>query len=363
MVAAFARDFGVSPDQARNRLVLQGRQIELAHRLEKSLGERGAGSWIDHATGKLYANVLDEAAGRTARAQGATPRLVPHSLRRLRAVEQRLDRATGGRPAASGSRWYIDMVNNHVVLAVPQGTRDAASSALLKVAAEAGSLVRVEREDGRLRDTADNLYGGVDIYNSSSHCSTGFNVQGPSVLGYRAQYVLTAGHCMAGGASAHWYSNGRYVGPVTTYTYANQDHAIIATNTVDWVPQPSVWRYDGMVSPVRGSTNVTTGSYVCKFGRTTGFTCGTVTATNVTASTPTGTKTGQVQTNLCVEPGDSGGSVLAGNLAAGLTSSSVTYGPGKVCGQKLTPAVANVALFQPIGPVLTAYGVSLRTQP
>lgn len=56
-------------------------------------------------------------------------------------------------------------------------------------------------------------------------------------------------------------------------------------------------------------------------GSTTGVHTGTVTALNVTVHYQSGgTVRGLIQTNVCAEPGDSGGPLYDGTAALGLTS-------------------------------------------
>src|SRR3712207_7600928 len=48
--------------------------------------------------------------------------------------------------------------------------------------------------------------------------------------------------------------------------------------------------------------------------------CGTIQAFNTSVSYPQGVVSGLIRTNVCAEPGDSGGSLVAGNQAQGVTS-------------------------------------------
>lgn len=57
---------------------------------------------------------------------------------------------------------------------------------------------------------------------------------------------------------------------------------------------------------------------------------------------------GMIQTNVCAEPGDSGGSLFAGSTALGLTSG----GSGNC-------SSGGTTFFQPVVEALNAYGVSV----
>lgn len=93
-----------------------------------------------------------------------------------------------------------------------------------------------------------------------------------------------------------------------------------------------------------------TGQSICKSGSTTGLTCGTVQATGVTVNYAEGAVYGMVQTNVCTQPGDSGGSWFSGSTAIGITSGG-TVG---ACSQS-----GFQSFFQPVTEALSAYGVSL----
>ena len=63
-----------------------------------------------------------------------------------------------------------------------------------------------------------------------------------------------------------------------------------------------------------------------------------------------GTVFGLTRTNICTQPGDSGGALYAGNLAQGITSGGSIGG----CGQ---PGFRS--FFQPVGEALSVYALTL----
>ena len=83
-------------------------------------------------------------------------------------------------------------------------------------------------------------------------------------------------------------------------------------------------------------------------GSTTGIHSGRVTALNATVNYPQGTVTGLIRTNICAEPGDSGGSLYAGTAALGLTSG----GSGNC-------SSGGTTFFQPVTEALSVFGVSV----
>lgn len=66
-------------------------------------------------------------------------------------------------------------------------------------------------------------------------------------------------------------------------------------------------------------------------------------------------------TALCVAPASAATSAAGGpgNLAQGVTSGGAGYGSNGVCGQKV--GQPNIAYFQPIGEILSVYGLTLKT--
>jgi streptogrisin C len=127
------------------------------------------------------------------------------------------------------------------------------------------------------------------------------------------------------------------------------DYAVVDVNR-NWIPRPVVATADGEV-PVAGSQEAPVGAAVCRTGSTTGTRCGAITARDVTLNVSGRTVTGFVVTDACAEPGDSGGSLLAGNQAQGVLSG----GSGSCRGGRA------LTVYQPINPVLAAERLTLVT--
>ena len=97
------------------------------------------------------------------------------------------------------------------------------------------------------------------------------------------------------------------------------------------------------------AANAFVGEQVTRSGSTTGIHSGTVTALNVTVRYQGGGKVcGMIQTNVCAEPGDSGGPLYDGTKALGLTSG----GSGNC-------STGGTTFFQPVTEARSAYGVTL----
>jgi streptogrisin D len=308
-----------------------------ADRLTGTLGTRAAGAFVD-ASGALTVNVLDAGAAAQVRAAGARPRLVARSLGSLERVKAALDAA--GR-APTGSSWGVDLPSNRVLVSVPAGG-GAATAAFLPRARSFGAAVRVERT-AAVRTHA--LYGGQAIYRGGSRCSAGFNTRS----GSGRNYVLTAGHCTdLGGA---WTAaGGQPIGPVAASSFPGNDFgAIRISNPAALDPRGGVLD-DGVFRDITGAGRVQVGASACKTGSTTGTTCGSVRAYNVTVNYAEGTVYGLTRTDVCTQPGDSGGPLFAGSLAQGITSGG-TIGDCSQAGFQ--------SFFQPADEALNTHGLTL----
>lgn len=265
-------------------------------------------------------------------------------------VQQALDAYAIEHGAGQVQSWYVDAAAHQVVVTVGDQA-DEAARAFLARAEAFGDRVRVEHTGGTARGSA--LYGGEQLIGARA-CSVGFTARTP-----QGTVALTAGHCVRN--SSYWYSYGRYLGSARSYSFPGNDFGTIGlADPAWWQPRPAVYLYNGKVRPITGTAPAGIGSTVCKSGATTGWTCGRITARNVTVVYD-GREVvrGLTQTNLCVELGDSGGAVMSGNQAQGIVGSSQLYFAGGryVCGQRV--GRPNVAWFQPIGEVLRAYDARL----
>lgn len=211
--------------------------------------------------------------------------------------------------------------------------------------------------------TTDGAYGGLEYGHTMtakgySVCSFGFNA-----LDSAGRYVnVTAGHCLQ-----TWPSLFRYVGS-TPYTigstrsvnFPGSDYGVFNNSYPSyWTPVAAVANYAGGSINVAGSWgNPPVGATVCKSGRTTGWTCGTITALNKTVNYAGKIVYGLVQHNACVEGGDSGGANMSsGGFAIGLTSGAALNATTGKCLSK--QGAANVSYYQPIAPALIANNLRL----
>jgi streptogrisin B len=235
---------------------------------------------------------------------------------------------------ASGVRgiaWYVDEATGKVVVEADSTVSHRDVARLDRAAgADADTLV-IQHTTGVFRPL---LGGGDAIYGGQYRCSLGFNV----VKG-GTYYFLTAGHC--GKVAKTWYTNINHttlIGPTIGYSFPGNDYALV--------------RYDNTsLSHPGGFTaaNAFVGEKVTRDGSTTGIHSGVVQALNVTVRYQGGGKVGGlIQTNVCAEPGDSGGPLYDGTKALGLTSGG--SGDCKTGG---------TTFFQPVTEAANAYGVTV----
>ena len=251
----------------------------------------------------------------------------------LDAAMQRLERSV----AFPGTAWGIDTQRNQVVVTVDSSVRGRQLAAVRSAVQGLGSSARLEFASGTFHL---DISGGDAIYGSRYRCSLGFNVISGST-----HYFLTAGHC--GKVEATWWTSSNHstlLGSTTGATFPGRDYAIVKYAA-------SYTNYPGTVGnqDITTAANATVGESVTRRGSTTGIHTGVVQALNVTVHYQGGgTVRGLVQTNVCAEPGDSGGPFYDGSKALGLTS-----GGSGDCKK------GGTTFFQPILPVLAAYGVNV----
>lgn len=345
---------------ARARVADRTLRIELAD-LGRVVGPDGGGVVVEH--GDPVALVTDPDDVDAVRAAGGSARLVDHTAAELDGIIAVLNRFATNRSAGRVQSWGVDVAGNRVVVTATTGARDGATRAFLARAQRFGDVVVVVRAPASVAPvTTDAVYGGQAYAyprpgRTNGRCSVGFNAYDRS-----RYYVLTAGHCSVGYPATQ--RGGYRFGRTTAYRYPGADWGVFVNDYPGYFgPKGATWQWNGYVLRVPGAWhNPAVGTRICKSGSTTGWTCGSITALNVTANYGSGLIYGLVQHSACTEEGDSGGSVVStGGWALGLSSGSSLHlrNGVKVCGQKV--GRANNAYYQPIGPVLTATGLTLLT--
>jgi streptogrisin C len=332
LLQAVERDLGLNADQARVRLATDQTSSEIAEQAKASLGDAFGGSWIDQATGRLTVGVTRSGLSVT----GADTTIVRNSLTQLNGTKSVLDLLSAPRSITS---WRVDEKSNAVVIEVNRNTRDAATDKFVATAKSISGAVQVTEVTESPTPLYD-LRGGDAIYMGGGRCSLGFSVQGGFV---------TAGHCGTTGTAVSGYNRvaaGTFAGSV----FPGNDYSWVRTNS-NWTPRPWVNRYGGANVIVKGSSEAAVGASICRSGSTTGWRCGTVQAKNQTVNYSQGSVRGLTRTNACAEPGDSGGSWVAGSGFG--QAQGVTSGGSGNC------TSGGTTYFQPVNPILSRYGLTL----
>jgi streptogrisin B len=288
-----------------------------------------AGTYYDSASRTTVVNVTTRAAADAVRAAGATPRLVTHSAAQLAQAGDAAKRAD-----IAGTAWSVDPRSDTLAVNVDSRVTTAQLARLRQSTASYGDAVSITRVAGTFSKL---LSGGDPVLTTQWRCSLGFNVRSGSTY-----YFLTAGHCTTG-LPAYYTSSGTYIGPTVGSTFPGSDYGIVRYD--------SSVAHDGTVGSqdITSAANAFVGESVKRRGSTTGIHSGTVQALNSTVNYGNGEIVyGLIKTNVCAEPGDSGGSLYDGTKAIGLTSG----GSGNCTSGGTT-------FFQPVTAALSAYGVSV----
>ncbi|GAA2393715.1 S1 family peptidase [Streptomyces glaucosporus] len=234
----------------------------------------------------------------------------------------------------AGTAWYTDKETNTLVVTVDSTVSEAEIAKIKRTAGAGADAIRVERTPGTFNKL---ISGGDAIYSGGGRCSLGFNVRSSS----GQDYFLTAGHCTEG--SSTWTSGSTTLGTTAGTSFPGNDYGIVRyTSSVSRPGQ--VGSQD-----ITRAANPSVGQTVYRRGSTTGTHSGRVTGLNATVNYGGGDiVSGLIQTNVCAEPGDSGGPLYYGTTAYGLTSG----GSGNC-------RTGGTTFFQPVVEALNAYGVSV----
>ncbi len=332
LLEAMQDDLDVTKDRAVERLDFQADASITLDELDDELGDDFAGLWLDTDDDVVYAAVTDAGKSSTVRKAGAEAVTARYSLEDLEQWQSSLTAPLTDVDGVPGT--YVDLAENTIVVQVHRGSRGEARQAARAAGVPQRAITfEVTTEEPR---TYQDVVGGNAYYiGSGSRCSVGFAV----TTGF-----VTAGHCGSTGATTSQPS-----GTFAASIFPGSDMAHVRTGSDD-NPVGAVNDYNGGTVAVAGSTQAPVGSQVCRSGSTTGWHCGTIQAYNATVTYPQGSVNGLIRTTVCAEPGDSGGSLLAGDQAQGVTSG----GSGNC-------RSGGTTYFQPVNPILSRYNLTLVT--
>jgi streptogrisin D len=308
----------------------------LASVLDKKLGGDAAGSYYDAKTRALVVNVLDQTAADGVREAGGRARIVQNSLAELTSARRTLS----AKASIAGTSWALDPVSNKMVVTADRTVSGAALNRLNGVVKGLGSTAVLKKSAGELKPL---IAGGDAIWGANARCSLGFNVVKDG-----APYFITAGHCTEAVTSWSDTQGGSEIGANAASDFPGHDYGLVKYTSN--APHPSeVDLYNGSTQPITKAADATVGMAVQRSGSTTQVHGGTVTGLNATVNYGNGDiVNGLIQTDVCAEPGDSGGALFSGDSAIGLTSG----GSGDCTSGGET-------FFQPVPAALAAFGATI----
>ncbi|MFE4669904.1 S1 family peptidase [Streptomyces sp. NPDC056716] len=314
---------------------------DLAAQLAGALGDAFAGSYYDTGSRQLVVNVTgdNDQLVLEARSAGAAVREVDNSTAELTSAAGTLT----SEAAVPGTSWAVDPRTNKILVTADStvtGARwDQVESAVERLG---DGMATLRKSAGTFRTF---LSGGDAIFGGGARCSAGFNV----TAGDGAPAFLTAGHC--GVATAQWSDaqGGAPIGTVDQAVFPGAGDFALVRYDDPATQAPSEVDLGDQAVPISQAAEATVGQQVFRMGSTTGLADGQVLGLDATVNYPEGTVTGLIQTNVCAEPGDSGGSLFTQDgLAIGLTS-----GGSGDC------ATGGETFFQPVTTALAAVGATL----
>ncbi|GGI96956.1 S1 family peptidase [Streptomyces brasiliensis] len=326
---------------------------DLATRLRGVLGETFAGSYYDSGKRQLVVNVADGDTGLIAQAEkaGAVVRQVANSTAELKSAARTLKAGA----TIPGTSWAVDPRTDKILVTADSTVTGAKWDRLQSTVRSLGPGTATVRKSAGTFKTF--VSGGDAIFSQvqggTVRCSLGFNVTASD----GSPAFLTAGHC--GVAAKQWSDSetGQPIATVDRATFPGEgDFSLVKYDDPATQAPSEVNVGNGRTVQINQAADATVGETVFRMGSTTGLHDGTVTGLDATVNfqsetDPNGvdTVTGLIQTDVCAEPGDSGGSLFTQDGSAlGLTSG----GSGDCTSGGET-------FFQPVTTALQATGATL----
>ncbi|MFE3545240.1 S1 family peptidase [Nocardia sp. NPDC059177] len=394
MVTALSRDLGMTPTEYLDRAARAQQLRQYAADFRAENPDTFAGAWLT-PEGKAVVAVTNAETGKLAAADGYQTQLAPISANGLEGALVQLSQWIASLPREISepiSSVAIDTLNSQLVLNIantPTGhlLNLPTLIATIKVVLSPGGGGPVEyRPMGgdtyitATKDLHDTTLRGVDV------CSFGFNATDDA----GSALNISAGHCNPnidnGGSAPVYVPNVRDIPnspEVGSFAHsvlggpASLDYSVIRLNeraVNAGMDLPRVRGAEGTTLTITGTAEPVTGAPVCKTGQSSTFTCGFVSADHV--ETQLFTAEGVSKTirgfanSACTLGGDSGGAIVTGTLALGITSGS-NAADAPNCAEantQLAPYGGTASLGIPIRPILAdaagaISGITVRTNP
>ncbi|MFE3191227.1 S1 family peptidase [Nocardia sp. NPDC059240] len=346
LVTAIQRDLKMSPAEYLDRAAKSQQLRGYATEFRSQRPDDFAGAWMG-TDGKPVMAVTSLDAAKIAAADGYQTRLAPISADGLEKSADQLNMWITSLPrdlSGAINSVAIDFLNSQLVLSVantPAGhllnLPTLIANIKVMLSPDSGGPVERRPMGGDTYITAPTSLSDSSLH-SVDVCSFGFN----SVDSAGNALNISAGHCnpnVEQGTSADVYlPNVRNLAAspkVGSFVSSNLggrsglDYSVIKLNddaVRGGMDQPSVRGANGTTLTITGVADPITGAPVCKSGQSSTFTCGFVVADRV--ETQLFTSEGNSKTvrgfasSACTLGGDSGGAIVTGTLALGITSGS-----------------------------------------
>ncbi|MCM6777290.1 S1 family peptidase [Nocardia sp. CDC159] len=347
LAQAISRDLKMTPAEYLDRAAQAQQLRDYARQFRAERPEEFAGAWLG-PDGKPVMAVTSIDAARIAATDGYQTRLAPISANSLEDSMSQLGQWIGGLPREISSAINsvtVDFLNSQLVVNVANTPAGHVLNlptliANIKVVLSPNSGGPVERRPmggdtyiSAPTSLADESLKAVDV------CSFGFN----SVDAAGNALNISAGHCdpnLGKGderadvyvPNVHDLKASPQVGSFVRAQLGGSsglDYSVIKLNeraVRAGMDQPSVRGANGTTLTITGTADPIVGAPVCKSGQSSTFTCGFVVADRV--ETQLYTADGESKTvrgfasSACTLGGDSGGAIVSGTLALGITSGS-----------------------------------------
>ncbi|ASQ92365.1 S1 family peptidase [Streptomyces sp. 11-1-2] len=314
---------------------------DIAARLASQLGEAFGGAYYDKDKQQVIVNVVGDNnnVNVEVKSAGAVARSVDNSTKALQTAAKTLKT----KATIPGTAWSVDPKTNELRVTADSTVTGAKWDTLESTVKSLGDgMATLKKSTGEFKPF---VAGGDAIFGGGARCSLGFNVTTDS----GAPAFLTAGHC--GVAAEQWSDsqNGAPIGTVQDATFPGDGDFALVTYDDTNTEAPSTVNTGDQNVDIVGAAEAAVGQQVQRMGSTTGLNDGSVTGLDATVNYPEGTVSGLIQTDVCAEPGDSGGPLFsADGNAIGLTSG----GSGDCTSGGET-------FFQPVTTALEAVGAQI----
>ncbi|MFJ3423349.1 S1 family peptidase [Streptomyces sp. NPDC086082] len=282
----------------------------------------------------------------------------------LDSAKAKLDHLAG----IPNTSWGVDQSSNRVEVEVYDGVSAADRARIANAVSGYGDAVAITERSGKIESSAYDMRGGVGITSQYTvqgttyyvTCSAGFNVQDD--VGTGPKYMLTAGHCMGGGATTwHRRSGDIPLGSAIDWAYGNDtnqsDYGLVEYTNSNVTPYGTIQYKDGSEGQISRSAAAYEGEPAKRVGTMSQDLVGTVLKTDQTTTYTEGTTLKHmIETDLCDVGGDSGGALFSGETALGITSGGNYL--DQPCGDSDSQADRRT-WFEPVDLVLSWQGLKV----